>query len=550
MVWWDDIWLNEAFATWMASRIITAWKPAWGGVVDRVNSRSRSMESDSLVAARQIRQPIQTHDDIDSAFDGITYGKGASVISMFESWVTPDAFQKGVKAYLEKHSHQNATAADFLGAISQAAGKDVATPFNTVLDQPGAPRVAMELVCPKGGKPKLELSQRRQLPVGSKADANKVWQVPVCVRWSVKGKAERACTLLTEARGQLELTNAKACPDWVLPNDQMQGHYRASLTGAADLPSLLTKARKDLSIAERVGVLGDMSALIGSGDLDQSAALTTVPLIAGEDNRHLVSAAMGFGWALNDVVVTDALRPKAEAFIRHHFEKRAKKLGLNVGLKDDEDVRLLRPGLVSLVAVPGKEPSLRKQALELAAMWLADHKAVHPDLVESVLAIAADTGDAPLHAALLEAVKGEKDRADRNRMLGALSAFREPALVKAQLQLALGTELDPRESVRLVWGAAGDYRTRDLAVEFVQKNWDALVARLPKDSGAGLVWVAAGYCDEKPRDDARAFFDGRSTKYMGGPRNFAIAFEGIDLCIAYRARQRPAVTAFLEKWKP
>jgi alanyl aminopeptidase len=550
MAWWDDLWLNEAFATWMTTKVIGTWKPKWDADVSAVQRRSGALGSDGLANARQVRQPIVTNDDIVNAFDGITYGKGASVISMFESWVRPEVFQKGVKAYLQKHAFGNATAADFLASISEAAGKDVAGPFDTFLDQPGAPRVAMELICPKGDKPTLKLSQRRHLPVGSKAQPGMKWSVPVCVRYSVKGKQERACTLLTEASGELPLSSAKACPEWVLPNDQMQGHYRASLSGAADLPSLLTKARKQLSIGERVGVLGDMSALVGSGDLDLSAALTTVPLIAGEDNRHLLNAAMSFGWALNEVVVPDPLKPKAEAFIRHHFGARAKKLGMNVGAKDDEDTRLLRPGLVSLVARAGKEPALRKQALELAAMWLADHKAVHPDLVDTVLNIAADTGDPALHDALMEAVKTEKDRADRNRMLGALSAYPEKSLVERQLALALGDELDPRESMRLVWGAASDFRTRDVALAFVEKNWDALISRLPKDSGAGLVFVAGGYCEEKPRDEARAFFDGRSTRYMGGPRNFAIAFEGIDLCIAYKARQRPAVTAFLEKWKP
>lgn len=550
MAWWDDLWLNEAFATWITTKVIGTWKPKWDADVAAVQRRSGALGNDGLANARRVRQPIETNDDIINAFDGITYGKGASVISMFESWVTPEAFQKGVTAYLQQHAFGNATAADFLGSISQAAGKDVAAPFNTFLDQPGAPRIAMELVCARGKPPTLKLAQKRQLPIGSKAEPGKTWSVPVCVRYAWKGKTDRACTLLTEATGELPLTNAKACPDWVLPNDKMQGHYRASLSGAADLPSLLTRARKELSVAERVGVLGDMSALIGSGDLDLSAALTTVPLIASEDNRHLVNAAMGFAWALNEVVVPEAQRPKAEAFIRHHFGTRAKKLGMNVGPNDDEDTRLLRPGLVSLVARDGKDPVLRKQALELAAMWLADHKSVHPDLVDTVFGIAADTGDPALHGALLDAVKVEKDRADRNRMLGALAWYRERTLVERQLPLALGSELDARESMRLVWGAASDFRTRDLAVAFVEKNWEALIARLPKDSGAGLVFVAGGYCDEKPRDDARAFFDGRSTKYMGGPRNFAIAFEGIDLCMAYRARQRPVVTAFLEKWKP
>jgi alanyl aminopeptidase len=550
MEWWNDLWLNEAFATWMSGKVIMAWKPKWDGDVSAVQRRDGSLLNDGLINARRVRQPIETNDDIANAFDGITYGKGASVLSMFESWVTPAAFQRGVKLYLEEHAHKNATAQDFVAAVSKEAGKDVATTFSSFLDQPGAPRVVMELICQQGELPRLTFTQRRQLPIGSKGDPARTWSVPICVRYSVQGKQHRACTLLTEEKGELQLTDANGCPEWVLPNDGMQGYYRASLSGAADLPSLLTRAGKQLTVPERIGVLGDMSALIGSGDLDLSVALATVPLLATDDNRHLVNAGTALARALNDVVVPEPLRPKAEAFIRYYFGPRAEKLGMNVGVNDDEDVRLLRPELIGLVGREGKDPALRKQSLALAAMWLADHTAVHPDLIATVFSIAADTGDPVLHRALLDAVKTEKDRADRSRILAALAGFREAALVKQQLPLALDSELDPRESVQLVWGAAGDYRTRDLAFDFVKQNWDALITRLPKDSGAGLVFVAAGYCDEKPRDDARTFFDGRSTKYMGGPRNFAIAFESIDLCMAYRARQRPVVSAFLENWKP
>ncbi|MBL8949986.1 MAG: M1 family peptidase, partial [Myxococcaceae bacterium] len=154
MAWWDDLWLNEAFATWMTTKVVAAWKPKWDADVLATQRRSGALGSDGLANARQVRQPITANDDIVNAFDGITYGKGASVISMFESWVTPAAFQKGVKRYLEQHAHGNATAADFLAAISAEAGKDVSAPFATFLDQPGAPRVAMELVCPKGPSPR------------------------------------------------------------------------------------------------------------------------------------------------------------------------------------------------------------------------------------------------------------------------------------------------------------------------------------------------------------------------------------------------------------
>jgi alanyl aminopeptidase len=549
MAWWDDIWLNEAFATWMENKIIDAWKPAWDMPIERVQERGSALSTDTMVTARRIRQPIEAMDDIPNAFDGITYGKGAAVIGMFESWVGPELFQKGVRRYLDAHAWGNATAAEFLDIVSKEAGKDVATPFATFLDQSGAPRVSVELVCNTGEQPKLEISQRRQLPVGSKGDANQKWQVPLCVRFAVAGQESRACTLLSTVTGSLPLA-ARACPDWVLPNDGMRGYYRASLAGSVDLLQLLEKADKRLSVAERVGLLDDVEAAVDSGDVDLRTALAAIPLALESDNRHLLGAAQGIASRLQGDLLPEALRPKYEGFIRDTFGARALKLGLTVGAKETEDVRLSRPRLVEMVAVEGKEPTLRTKSLDLANAWLEDRRAVHPDLIGTVLRIAADTGDAALHDALVAVVKTEQDRADRGRMLGALSGFRAPAVVRSQLVLSLEKDLDVREGMGVVWGAAGDYRTRQVALDFLRDNWDGLIARLPEDSGANLVWMGAGVCEEKARGEVKAYFDGRSTKFLGGPREFDQAMEAIDLCIAWRAKHRASAVGFIDAWKP
>lgn len=549
MAWWDDLWLNEAFATWMTPRILEAWQPTWAQDVGQVNRRHGAMGSDSLVNARQIRQPIVSNDDIANAFDGITYGKGASVIGMFEAWVGRETFQKGVRAYLEKHAWKNATATDFLSAIGEASGKDVATPFHTFLDQPGAPSITFALSCPKKGAPSVALSQRRSLPVGSKGDAAKTWKVPVCVRWSSKGVESKACTLLEGATGTLELAGAKSCPDWLLPNDRYDGYYRASLTGPLSLVEVYKKGGAKLSVPERIGLLGDVSALVRSGDIDAAAMLELAELVSKENDRHLFGYGLGFASMAGNDLLPEALRAKHEAFVRALFSKRFEALGLVPKPGEDEDTRLLRPQLIGTLGWHGKDPKLLAQVRTLAEQWLTDRKAIHPDVLDVVLSLAGGFADAALHEKFLAAAKVERDRADRGRLLGAVADTHDRALVQAQLPLALGDTFEMREAMRLVWGAANDFRTRDLALSFVQTNWDAMIARLPKDGGAGLVWLSSGLCQEKARDEARAFFEGRSTKYLGGPRNLALAMEGIDLCIAWRARHAASTIAFFEKRK-
>ena len=547
MAWWDDLWLNEAFATWMESKIIEAWKPRWDVAIERVEERGSALNMDTMVTARRIRQPIEADDDIVNAFDVITYTKGAAVIGMFEAWAGPDAFQKGVRKHLEAHAWGNATATQFLEAISTEAGKDVSAPFSTFLDRAGAPRVSMELVCKPGETPKLELNQRRQLPVGSKGSAAQEWQVPICVRYSVKGKEARACTLLTQVFGTLPL-EAKSCPEWVMPNDGMRGYYRASLGGSMNLVTLLKKAGSKLTIAERVGLLEDVTAAVDAGDVEVATALAVIPFALAGDNRHLLGAAQSIALELDGDLLPEALRPRYQAFIRGTFGARALKLGLEVGKNDSEDVRLSRPWLESMVAITGNEPVLRAKGLGLAKKWLSDRKAVHPDLVDTVLRIAADQGDPAFHEALVSALKTETDRAERGHLYGALAHFRDPALVKAHLGLTLDDSLDVREAMRVLWGASSDYRTHEVVMTFLQEHWDALVARLPEDSAAGLVWLGGSACEPRRRDAVKVYFEGRSTKALGGQREFDQALEAIDLCIAWRAKHHASAERFISSW--
>jgi cytosol alanyl aminopeptidase len=213
MAWWNDLWLNEAFSDWMTHGIIRRLRPEWSYDVTTVRRAGAAKHADATPAARKIRRDIAVTEDIEG-LDILVYQKGAAVIGMFEGWIGEERFRDGLRAYLAKHAWGNATAADFFAAIGAAAGRDVATPFSTFLDQPGTPLVSFALVCAKG-RSRLLLEQQRYLPRGSKLDEAQLWQVPVCVR--LPGD-RRACTLLTERRGELELDGD--CPAWVMPNGQ------------------------------------------------------------------------------------------------------------------------------------------------------------------------------------------------------------------------------------------------------------------------------------------------------------------------------------------
>ncbi len=538
--WWDDLWLNEAFASWMTPKIMEQYRPAWDAPSGRALSANGAMRSDSLVSARQIRQSIASNDDIKNAFDSITYQKGAAVITMFERWVGPTVFQKGVQRYMREHAHANGTAKDFLAAVSAEAKLDVATPFSTFLDQPGVPSVGAEVRCDAGAA-KLLLSQSRYLPAGSEgASASTPWQVPVCTRFSAKGKVDRACTLLGAAKAELPLS---ACPDWILPNDGASGYYRTAY-GPGVLKGV-TKHLDVLSGPEKVALVGDLSALAREGKLDYAELLALVPALAKDKNAQLVGVAAGTLGAVRDApLLTEAARPRYAKFIRDAFGARAHALGFHPKAGDDEGNRLLRPTLIDLVADQGDDLVLRVECTKLAKAWLADKGAIAPELIGTSLGIAASFGDRALFDAFVAEAKKTPERADRDRLIGALGQFRDPAIVQAALALTLSDELDPRESIRILYSATRLPETATLAYAFLTRNFDALVSRMPRDWGAGTPGIGAALCDDGRRAEVKAFFDGRSTKFVGGPRALAQSLESMHLCSVFRVAQAPRVTAF------
>ena len=541
MEWWDDLWLNEAFATWMTPKIMEQYRPEWDAPSSRALSANGAMRTDSLVSARQIRQPIVSKDDIKNAFDGITYQKGAAVITMFERWVTPETFQKGVQRYMREHANGNATAKDFLGAVSAEAGRDVGTAFSTFLDQPGVPVVTAELSCkPKAAE--LTLSQSRYLPAGSVGSVPSTpWQAPVCARFGIGNKVDGACTLLGDKTGALPLPS---CPDWVLPNDAASGYYRVGY--GQNVLKGLTKKLDVLSAPEKIALVGDLNALVRAGKLDYGALLELVPALARDKNVHVVDAVVGPVGGLRDIpLFNEATRPAYAKFIRDAFGARARALGMHSKPGENDETRFIRPIVVDLVADQGEDEAMRKECTKLSLAWLADKGAIEPELIGTALNIAASFGDRALFDAFLAEAKKTPERADRDRLLGALGQFRDPSIVPLALALTLTDDFDARDTIRIVWSATRLPSTLPLAYAFVTKNFDALVARLPRDWGAGFPNVGAALCDDSRRGEVEAFFKERSTKFVGGPRVLAQSLESLHLCSTFRQAQEPKVTAFL-----
>ena len=531
LAWWDDTWLNEAFATWTSSKILAEWKPEWKTRLSDLGSKFRAMNQDSLVTTRKIHQAIENSDDISNAFDDITYEKGAAVIRMFETWVGERQFQSGVTSYLKRYSYKNARMSDFLDSIAGTGQPRLTRAFSTFLDQPGFPEISVDLKC--DGPPAVELTQKRYLPIGSGGSREETWQVPVCVRYQTAKGVQKECFLLDKSQAEFKLTKASGCPASLWANDNASGYYVTAYRGNA-LPKVT-----DLNAAERLTLLNDLKTLASGGSIKVSVALDAALANANAPERQIIAAAQGIVGSVRDLVPA-SLRPNYSRFVRKAFGEKAKELGWSAKPGEDDDTRLLRSSVVPFVAQAGEDPVLQAEARRLADGWLKERKGVDSDMVPSVLLTAPYSGDRALFDSLWRELKKTEDRRQRGFMINALAAFRDPKLIDSAHDLMIHSDLDPRESAALLFAGTGEPSTEKLAFQFVKANYDELIRHMPtgggSDFGAVLPFVAAG-CDESSREELVSFFEERVKKFTGGPRNYQQALEGNRLCQARKAAQ-------------
>jgi cytosol alanyl aminopeptidase len=545
MEWWDDIWLNEAFASWLEERIVNEWQPEWHEDVDSLFSSSSAMRSDEVASARTVRERIRTQGDILNAFDSITYSKGAKILSMFESFLGPEVFRTGVRKYIEGHSWKNATTEDFVASMSASAGRDVKPAFSTFLDQNGVPLVTASAHCEQGAKTTIRLAQSRYLPPGSAADPARIWKIPVCVRYGEGETTDRDCFLLEAPAAEFKLGHARACPDWVLPNASWDGYYRSGFS-PGDLREFVDKGIAHMTVVESVGLLQDLRAHMANNMLPAATALAAAGKLAGDPNRSVVEASANIPWGLAPII-SDELRPGYERFIRETYGARARVLGLQSRPADDEDTKLLRSSLLSLVGGEGNDPELVAGATKLARAWFEDRKAIDPETVDDVLSIAAQHGNRELFERGLAELGKPKDREDLKRILSFLGNFRNPDIEVKALDLVLSDAIEPMESIRILGFAASHRETRPTAYAFVKAHYDALSKRLSQEMMARLPLYFSSFCDESVKADVARFFGESSQAILGARRLLDQSLERISINVAFRVAVQPQLAAFFNK---
>ncbi|WJI14677.1 M1 family metallopeptidase [Pseudoxanthomonas winnipegensis] len=546
MSWWNDLWLNESFATWMQQKVTMKVHPEYRADLDRVQGAQGAMSGDALVATRKMRQEITGNGDIENAFDGITYQKGAAVLGMFEAYVGEDTFRTGMRQYIQRHKFGNATADDLVSAIATAAGKgpEFTAAFNSFLDQPGVPYVHTEVTDAKG-QVVLKLTQRRYLPLGSTGDSAKTWGVPVCVRYQTSAGSDKACTLLSAAGGTLALPGAKQ-GGWVMPNAGAAGYYRIGLDAKA--LKTLTADVAQLTDAEQLAYGDGVSAAFDLGELNPAQLLAALkPLTASKVSEVATVPTEHVGWLYGRLARTDAQRAALTRWAEDAYLPRMQQLGYVRKDGEEGSDALERAELAGFLALSMKVPAARAELLKQGDAVLAGGKTLafdqaNPDLLAAALSVSVQEHGAPAVDQLMAALPGVIDPAHRNAMLSALSRTEDPALAAKVRSFGLGKDVKVGEMRYLL--TAGKHTTvadRDTQWTWFTQNYDAIHARIGAFAGGSLPRMAsAGACTPAESDRLQAFFEPRLKDLPGAIRGLQQARESIALCAALTAKQDPA----------
>ncbi len=542
MQWWDDLWLNEAFATWMSNVVLKRIAPETEPELQAVKSMVEVMDQDALLSATPVRKRIANSGDIDNAFDRITYLKGLSVLRMLEHWVGPERFRSGIRAYLERHAWKNATMFDLLEALDKAAEHPVSPVARAFVEKPGVPLVELAWKCKDGGV-ELAFEQRRYLLSGSSAAAD-AWQIPVCVRAGGADQTASHCFLFDAGAKMVETPAWKFCPAFVHPNADETSYYRWRLEPQR-LLALAREFRTQLTPAERVALPSHAFAALEAGALDGATYLAALEALGADEHWLVLEAVLDGLGKLNRLLTGAAEREALAAFTRRLLAPHAKRIGFEPRAAEPVSAGLVRSRLFQTLGSIGNDTETLKTARVIADQVLQDPEQVPPAVAAQSLALAALAGDAKLHDGLVALLGRTRSPATRDAVVRALAAFRDPELLGRSYELLLHGSLRAQDYNVLPRTAARDAATQAVFWGWYVKHESELIRLLGARVSASLPWVVAGSCSEAELEAARAHFVRPEKLGPGARQNLEQALETASRCLNLRRTVEPALRQHL-----
>jgi puromycin-sensitive aminopeptidase len=544
MRWWNGIWLNEAFATFMEIAACEAYRPDWERWTSFGVERTLAFDTDSLDSTRSVEFEVRSPDDADGMFDVLTYQKGGSLLRMLEQYLGAEQFRTGVGHYLETHSYSNTETNDLWDAIEETSGEPVRRIMDSWIWQPGFPLVQASVV-DHDGVPSLHLAQRRfrfgDRPAGEAGTADPdassgVWAVPVHVR-----NGGTVTTVLLEGP-ETVAPLPLADPDGaVVVNAGGSGFFRVAYDDT--LRSRLDAgALAEMTTLERYGLVDDAWAATVAGDLSASELLSFLEAFEAERDhavwQAIVVALRGLSRLLDDGPAFEAFRARVRALAAPALAD----LGEPAEGEPDLTAKL-RGLLVGAVGVLGGDVGIQARCRELFDAAAKDPTSVDPELTAAATSVVAATGDADTYARLRDGFFHGVTPQDQLRQLYALAEFDDEELLLETCEFAMSGAVKTQNAPYLLRLAIANRRHGAAAWAFVRDHWDEANSRFPSTTIGRMVDTVRLLNTPALVDEAARFFAGHPIPQAAKTLDQILERQRVNTAV--RSREGETFAAFL-----
>ncbi len=541
MAWWDDLWLNEAFATWMAYKVVDDWKPEWRMWPGYEHDRAGALMLDALANTHPIYATVDSVAQATENFDAITYEKGAAVVRMIEHYLGAEAFRDGVRIYMQRHRERNTVARDLWRALEEASGRDVDRVAQAWIEKPGFPLVLIR----RGAEGGLVIHQERFFsdPKIPAARRRAHWPVPLVIKHSGTGRSGEAVErfLVDRASAAIAL-GGRRFPHWVYGNAEAGGFYRVCYE-PLDHATLVAHLEEALTPVERLALAGDQWALVRAGRATIDGFLEVVDALGEETDYDVLDGIGGPLAFIDDQIVELETQSRYRAWVAARFGQQHEELGWKVADGETDETRLRRAAILRIVGAVAESAAVLEEAREWLERYLADRAALDPNLADTVVSLAARYGDHALYERYRAAIDAAPTPQERRRFLLNLASFRDPDLVSRTLDASLGSEIPTQDVAFVYMRLFGNPPGRDLCWRFLKKHWKEVRGRVPPLMISRLVESTPSLRDSQYADDVARFF--KKNPVAEAARSLKQAAEIFRLNAELRRRTGPAIGRWL-----
>ncbi|MBN1204373.1 MAG: M1 family metallopeptidase [Myxococcaceae bacterium] len=539
MVWWDDLWLNEAFATWMAYKIVDSWRPDWRVWLDFDAGKAAALHLDALNSTHPIHGEVRNASEAGESFDLITYEKGGAVLRMIEGFLGEGPFREGIRQYMRTHARGNAVADDLWRALGAASSQPVVELANAWIGQSGYPLISVTV---EGRK--VSLNQRRFYSEPGVSSGER-WPVPVVLRFEDGGGVREQRFLLREERATVTLEGSGEVR-WLCANAGSTGFYRVAYDGPA-LEKLASNLAA-LAPSERISLLADRWALVRSGQASTADFLDLASRYGGEEDDAVLEELVGRLSYVEARLVDGEEQERFRRWVERLLGQGLEKLGWEPKPGETDRVKLRRAALVRAVGVLSRSAQALAEARPRVEKVLAgDKAALEPNLLDSAVYMVARAGDSALFDRLLEKMKTDPDPATQRRYLSALASFENPTLAQRGQELFFTDAVKMQDVTIYLSGLLGNRTGREAWWGVMQQRWKDVVGRT---GGAPMllrrvVEALGALRNRKQLEEAKALLQAHPV--TEAQQATAQTLERLSQDVALRERASPEVVTWLER---